>query len=170
MKLQYLILTFICTLFLLLQPQKAFAQQSYDAITPSVVARIIQEAGLSYQSKFDESGRPRIVVTDSNLPSEQFEIYFFDCVGDVKCESITLWSWYIPTVGINYARCNRWNQRNRFTRAYLDGDFNPVLEMDIQGLGGLGRQNLVILINAYIAAIPVYAEYMKVDMSSFEPR
>ena len=48
-------------------------------ITPIAVGRILQDQGIPYQTKFDESTkRPKIIVTARQLPSEQFEIYFFE--------------------------------------------------------------------------------------------
>ncbi|MBK67276.1 MAG: hypothetical protein CMP22_03990 [Rickettsiales bacterium] len=132
-------------------------------ITPMAVAKVLQDLNLSYQSKFDKDNNPRMIVTNNSLPSEQFEIYFFDCINEIECQSITLWSWYKPLIGINYARSNIWNRKNRFLKSYLDGDFNPVLEMDIQSFGGIGPVNLKTLITAYVSAIPVYADYMKVN-------
>lgn len=143
--------------------------QAMNAITPEVVARIIQDAGLSYQSKFDALDRPRIIVTEpTSLKAQEFEIYFFDCEQQVYCQSITLWSWYMPEARITHARSNLWNQKNRFMKSYLDKDSQPVLEMDIQGYGGLGAENLSVLINAYIKIMPAYAKFMAVDLQDDE--
>ncbi len=140
--------------------------QTLSAITPEAVARILQQAGYSYQSKFDALNRPRIVVSDpkEGLKAERFEIYFFDCEGEVNCQSITLWSIYVPKAEVSYARANLWNQKNRFVRSYLDKDLLAVLEMDIQGYGGLGIQNLTVLINAYLKVMPAYAKFMAADL------
>ncbi len=131
-------------------------------IDANSVGRVLQSLGLSYQTKFDENNVPRIVVTDKNMRSEQFEIYFFDCKMMTKCESITLWSWYLPTVSIQHARLNRWNQRNRFTKSYLDKNFKPTLELDIHASGGLGNRNLALLMNFYIENMKLFADYMVV--------
>lgn len=143
-----------------------FAQQSYandlNYIDANSVGRVLQSLGLSYQTKFDENNVPRIVVTDKNMRSEQFEIYFFDCKKMTECESITLWSWYLPTVSIQHARLNRWNQRNRFTKSYLDKEFKPTLELDIHASGGLGNRNLALLMNFYIENMKSFADYMVV--------
>lgn len=144
---------------------KLAKSQELKAITPEVVARIIQDAGLSYQSKFDSMDRPRIIVTEpTSLKAQEFEIYFFDCEEQVYCQSITLWSWYLPKARITHARSNLWNQKNRFMKSYLDKDSQPILEQDIQGYGGIGLGNLSVLINAYIKVMPAYAKFMAVDL------
>ena len=140
--------------------QQGSVINGFDMMT---VGRILQRLGLSYQPKSDRNGNPQISVTSRDLPSAQFDIYFFNCNAMSNCESITLWSWYRPSVGINYSHVNVWNKRNRWVRGYLDGDFQPVLEMDVHALGGLGEQNLYLMINAYVETMKAYATYMKVD-------
>lgn len=154
------LLTFL--LFALSFPTNGKAEDTLDAIDPLTVGRIIQSLGMPYQTQFDGLNRPRLTITDKNLRSEQFEIYFFDCKEGTKCESITLWSWYKPTVPQSFFKTNAWNKKNRFIKGYLSDEYQPVMELDINAAGGINRRNLEILIRAYVKTMDGYADFMTV--------
>jgi hypothetical protein len=44
---------------------------------------------------------------------------------------------------------NDWNRRHRFTRAYLDGDADPVIEADLDFAGGVTEGAIKAWINLY---------------------
>ncbi|KAG0730636.1 hypothetical protein G6F23_016099 [Rhizopus arrhizus] len=46
---------------------------------------------------------------------------------------------------------NTWNQEYRWTRAYLDDKNQAVLQMDMNAEGGIGKENLQILLNTFIS-------------------
>ncbi len=150
----------VCALVAL--PSTSRAQEKLDYIDPLTVGRILQSMRLSYQTQFDGANKPKLVITDKNLRSEQFEVYFFNCKDGTECESITLWSWYHPTTPQNYFKSNSWNKKNRFVKAYLDDEYQPVMEMDINAQGGINRRNLEILIRAYVTTMDGYADFMTV--------
>jgi hypothetical protein len=46
---------------------------------------------------------------------------------------------------------NAWNQEYRWTRAYLDDKNRAVLQMDMNSEGGIGKENLQIMLNTFFS-------------------
>ena len=43
----------------------------------------------------------------------------------------------------SFAKVNQWNADKRFSRAYLDDDDDPVIELDLDLEGGIARERLI---------------------------
>lgn len=160
------IMLFLC--FVFVAPFQAQAQEAensqrlYQRVDAGTVGRILQKIGIPYQSKFDEFGRPRLVITSRQIPTEQFEIYFFGCNSFGECDSFTMWSWFKPRVPITHYWVNQFNARARWGRGYLNSDDNPVFELDINITGGVTTAYMESMIRAYMTNLNHYARHVKV--------
>ena len=56
---------------------------------------------------------------------------------------------------------NAWNQEYRWSRAYLDEKNQAVLQMDMNAEGGLGKDNLQILLNTFISIAEDFGDAAK---------
>lgn len=126
----------------------AFAQQALTKLTVEEVGAAVEAAGHSYQASTAEDGTPVIQIDAPSSKAQQIEVAFFECDAKGGCEDIMIWSWYsVP--GLTVDKINSWNQNGRWTRAYIDGDKDPRLEMDINATGGIGTEALDILVNTF---------------------
>lgn len=128
----------------------AFAQQTITKLTVAEVGAAVQAAGHSYQASTAEDGTPILQIDTAGSKAQQLEVAFFECDAKGACEDIMIWSWYsVP--GLTVDKINSWNQNGRWTRAYIDGDKDPRLEMDINATGGIGVEALNILVNTFFS-------------------
>lgn len=126
----------------------AFAQQSLTKLTVEEVGAAVEAAGHTYQTSTAEDGTPIIQIEATGSKAQQIEVAFFECDTKGACEDIMIWSWYsVP--GLTVDKINSWNQNGRWTRAYIDADKDPRLEMDINATGGIGTEALGILVNTF---------------------
>jgi hypothetical protein len=124
------------------------AAQTLTKLTVEEVGAAVQAAGHSYQTSTAEDGTPIIEIDTSGSKAQQLEVAFFECDQKGACEDIMVWSWYsVP--GLTVDKINSWNQNGRWTRAYIDADKDPRLEMDINATGGIGKDALDILVNTF---------------------
>ena len=61
---------------------------------------------------------------------------------------------------VTAARVNEWNQQKRFTRAYADKDNNPVLEADLDFVGGVTEDAVKACIRLYRDLIGTYVKFL----------
>ena len=129
-----------------------------NGIDPAAVTGVLDLLGHQYRVGYDNYGAPLIGVLP-NAPDASQELYvlFNRCSPDNVCEDITLVSWDSERGPIHLEMINRWNRDNRFTRAFIDPDYGPVLQMDINSGGGLGPDSLTRQISAYFGALERFA-------------
>lgn len=56
----------------------------------------------------------------------------------------------IGNTGVTLEDVNAWNQQRLFTKAFLDGDGDPVLEMDVDLAGGITEARLRDALRTYV--------------------
>ncbi|ACY14542.1 YbjN domain-containing protein [Haliangium ochraceum] len=67
--------------------------------------------------------------------------------------------------GLRYLRCtlepiNEWNKQHRHSRAYIDGENDPVIESDLLSDGGLNRVKLRVFLRAFQASVAEYQRFL----------
>lgn len=129
-----------------------------DGIDPASVTGILDLLGHEYRVGYDNYGAPLIgVLPDSTDGSREMFVLFNGCDSENVCEDITLVSWDLERAPIHLEMINRWNRDNRFLRAFIDPDYGPVLQMDINSGGGLGPDSLTRQFNAYFDGLERFA-------------
>jgi hypothetical protein len=68
-----------------------------------------------------------------------------------KCLDLVMTATYKTKKPMPLKAINSWNQEYRWTRAYLDDKNQAVLQMDMNAEGGIGKDNLQILLNTFIS-------------------
>ena len=109
-------------LALVMCPALAAAQTIYETITPAKLEVIMDDMGLDVNKDDDSvdwniNGHNVVVFVGPNNESIQFYCYWRD--------------------EVTRSKINDWNRTTRFSRAYLDGDGDPVLELDLDIVGGV---------------------------------
>ena len=130
-------------------------------INTADVAAILDEAGVRYEITTDDVGDPLIVAEGTAaLVGERMAVFFYECQ-PVGCEDIRMYSYYSSRSGVGLDVINEFNKGLRWGRAFLDDDNDPVLELDINATGGIGREALRVLVNTYLSSMNTFAA--KVD-------
>ena len=92
------------------------------------IAELLQSEG--YQAKLEGEGADRFINT--GMAGYNFLILPFDC--DAKGENCKSVQFYVAFAAKNkptLEEMNTYASENRFGRIYLDGDRDPVIEMDV---------------------------------------
>ena len=111
--------------------------QMVRAQDPDSVAEALQAAGYAAQMGTDQVGDPMIT---SGVGGTTFQIFFYNCTDHRECATVQFHSGYDLNDPVSLERINEWNSSQRFGRAYLDREDDPILEMDVDlDDGGVSR-------------------------------
>ena len=102
--------------------------QMVRAQDPDSVVRALQQGGYAAKLGVDKVGDPMIT---SGVAGTNFQIFFYNCTDHKACATVQFHSGYDLTDPVGLERINEWNRSQRFGRAYLDKEDDPILEMDV---------------------------------------
>lgn len=112
--------------------------QMVRAQDPGSLVRALQGAGYAARIGTDKVGDPMIT---SGVAGTNFQIFFYNCTDHRQCATVQFHSGYDLRVPVSLERINEWNRSQRFGRAFLDKENDPILEMDLDlDDGGLSTQ------------------------------
>ena len=95
---------------------------------PSSVARALTATGRTAKLGTDGVGDPMIT---SALNGTNYQLFFYNCTNHRDCATVQFHSGYHLTTPVSLQTINEWNRSQRFGRAYLDKESDPILEMDV---------------------------------------
>jgi hypothetical protein len=111
--------------------------QMVRAQDPQSVVKAMQATGYTAQLTTDPTGDPMIRSAASGT---NFQVFFYNCTDHKACATLQFHSGYHLKTSPTLAAINEWNKGQRFGRAYLDKDNDPILEMDVDlDDGGLSQ-------------------------------
>ena len=116
----------------------AQAQSIVSAEDPGALIAIIQELGFQAKLEKDDVGDPVILSSSGGV---DFRIYFYECKNNKRCKSLHFSVGYDLADGSSLDAVQQWNADKRFASAYLDGESDPFLQMDVNTEGGVTQQN-----------------------------
>jgi len=102
--------------------------QMVRAQDPDSVVQALQDAGYAARLGVDKVGDPMIT---SGVSGTTFQVFFYNCTDNRNCATVQFHSGYDLQSSIGLERINEWNRSQRFGRAYLDAEDDPILEMDV---------------------------------------
>ena len=128
-----------------------------SAKDPQSVVSALQAKG--YAAELGETaGDPSI---KSGAGGVQFTIFFENCTKGKDCKTI-IFATGFTDVDATLAKVNEWNAANRFARAYLDSEQDPVLRMDLDlDNQGLSRQSFNEYIDIWGTLAPKYLNFLR---------
>ncbi len=103
------------------------AGQMVTAKDPQSVITVMQEAGFQAKLEKTEAGDPMIRSASSG---SRFTVFFYNCTKGADCATVQFFTGY-QKKGLKLERINEWNRDQRFGRAYIDKEGEPVVEMDV---------------------------------------
>jgi hypothetical protein len=86
------------------------------------------------------------------------QVLFYDCDGQGVCLSLAFVSYYPGSPGLD--AINTWNMERRWTKVYVDGDGDSILEMDVNAEGGIGRDALRVMAAHYLEHMPLFGDQL----------
>ena len=95
---------------------------------PQSLVRALQNGGYQAQLGTDKVGDPMIT---SGASGTTFQIFFYNCANHTQCATVQFHSGYHLTAPVTLDAMNQWNTSQRFGRAHLDKENDPILEMDV---------------------------------------
>jgi len=102
--------------------------QMVRAQNPDSVVRALQQGGYAAKLGVDKTGDPMIT---SGVSGTTFQVLFYNCTNNTACATVQFHVGYDLSTQITLEQINAWNRSQRFGRAYLDKDNDPILEMDV---------------------------------------
>jgi len=102
--------------------------QLVKAQDPQSLMRALQNAGYAAQLGVDGVGDPKITSASGGTT---FQIFFYNCTDHKECATIQFHSGYDLDKAPSFELINEWSRGQRFARAYLDKENDPILEMDV---------------------------------------
>ena len=139
----------------LLAASSAAAKPLPGGVTATEVAQALKAVGFETATSKDGAGDPMITVTGRGAP---FRVYFFGCERE-RCTSYQMALVLKPKEKPTYANVNSWNEERRFGRAFLDGDMNPNLHMDVDAEKGFTSDALAVHLETWIRMAPNFEGY-----------
>ena len=125
--------------------------QTVQANDPASITEILQSFGYRAELGTDSGGDPKI---SSSSGGASFSIFFYGCSNGQDCDAISFSSAFDLDPGSNVALMNDWNQKKRYTKAYLDDEQDPVIDMDVfLGEGGVSIDNFRYWVDTWERAV-----------------
>ncbi len=134
--------------------------QMVSAKRPETVVAFLQEKGFRAELSEGEDG-PQIKSGAGGTP---FTIFFRNCEKKLNCTTVSFFSGYTDLDNVPLAKINGWNQNNRFARAYIDSENDPVLIMDVDlDHDGIPKANFGEYLDIFSGLAPKYLNYLRGD-------
>ncbi|MGA9583615.1 MAG: YbjN domain-containing protein [Allosphingosinicella sp.] len=102
--------------------------QLVSAAKPETLVKALQAAGYTAKLEKDSTGDPMIVSAVNGHP---FRVIFYGCKANRGCATITFAAGFDKKTATGLDSINAWNRKNRFGRAYLDEEGDPIIGMDV---------------------------------------
>lgn len=141
----------ICALAVVLPSAMPAVAQNIVADDPASMTEVLQSFGYRAELSKDSGGDPKI---SSASGGANFSIFFYGCRDGQNCDAISFSSAFDLDPGSNTELMNEWNQKKRYTKAYLDDEQDPVIDMDIYlGEGGVSIDNFRTWVDTWERAV-----------------
>lgn len=148
----------ICTLgAVLLAPPATLAQTIVDATDPDQIAEIARGYG-AVDVTTDAAGDPLLL---GRMDGNQYQIIFYGCDGGTACTNIQFQAAWENTGSMDDATIRSWNAENRFGKALMDADYDPVIQWDVNLFGGVSHANLDNTFDWWRMVMNAFADYVQ---------
>ena len=114
------------------------------------VANMLDDMGYTV-TRSDGTDGPVLVLNPGTTGATDLRLEFLCNDFTEKCLDLVATATYATKKPMTLKAINAWNQEYRWSRAYLDEKNQAVLQMDMNAEGGLGKDNLQILLNTFIS-------------------
>lgn len=116
----------------------ASAQTLIDATDPARIADIGRGFG-AVEVTTDAVGDPML---RGRMNGTRYVVFFYGCDNGRNCTNIQFSAAWENTGAASERALRDWNTENRFGKAVLDAENDPVIKWDVNLFGGVSRTNL----------------------------
>lgn len=102
--------------------------QMVRAQDPQSLVKAMQAHGYVAELTTDRTGDPMIRSAASGT---NFQVLFYNCTDHRDCATVQFHVGYDLKTAPSLQSINEWNRSQRFGSAHLDGENDPILEMDV---------------------------------------
>lgn len=128
------------------------------AADPAGVVAAMQEFGYTATLETDSLGDPKI---SSRVSQSNFVVLFFGCTDNVDCASIQFYVGYDLTDSFSALKANEWNRTQLFTKATIDDEGDPALEMDVNlDFDGSGADNFQDVLDIWRISVEQFEDFI----------
>ena len=132
--------------------------QMVRAQDPNSVVQAMRNGGYEATLGTDGVGDPMVT---SSRNGTTWQVYFYNCTNNTDCATVQFHSGYDFTRSPSLDLINQWNQSQRFGKAYLDTEGDPVLEMDLDlDDGGLSRLLFIDNIEFWTSVLDKFEDHI----------
>ena len=125
---------------------------------PQSLVRTMLNGGYKAVLGVDKVGDPMIT---SEAGGTTFQIFFYNCTNHKECATVQFHSGYDLAQAPTLDLINEWNATQRFGRAYLDKEHDPILEMDVDlDDGGISPALFIDNIEFWTSVLGKYESYI----------
>ncbi len=136
--------------WLLLWGAVASATELVEKFSDDYVLQLLRNEG--YNPEKMKDGLFRLKVDNTTIA------LFNKADGDMQL-------YYSPSgVRVPLENINDWNRTHRLSRAYLDGDKDPVLESDLLSNGGLTEKHVTEFLKVFMMSVDAYRKFLAEHM------
>jgi hypothetical protein len=158
-------MSILLSLLAVVAPATGPALSSHD---PQTVVAYLQAEGYRAKLNANSEGKEQTVGPwiQTSEGGTNITISFLNCKNKKQCEDISFSSaWnFEDGKGPAAAPLHQWNADKRFTKAYLDREGDPVLEMDVLfSEGQLDRQTFATALDIFTDAIGKFEDVIGWD-------
>ncbi|KGD90320.1 hypothetical protein JL37_20385 [Achromobacter sp. RTa] len=121
--------------------------QDFDFDT---VNAMLSDMSYSPRKEDGEEG-PVLILAPANTGATDLRVEFLCNDFTEQCHDLVVTATYSSKKPVSLKAINAWNQEYRWTRAYLDDKNQAVLQMDMNSEGGIGKENLQIMLNTFFS-------------------
>ncbi|MGY6270523.1 DUF945 family protein [Achromobacter denitrificans] len=131
--------------------------QDFDLDT---VSAMLTDMSYAPRKQDGEAG-PLLILDPVGTGASDLRVEFLCNDFTEKCHDLVVTATYASKKPMSLKAINAWNQEYRWTRAYLDDRNQAVLQMDLNSEGGIGKENLQILLNTFFSIAEDFAAASK---------
>lgn len=121
--------------------------QDFDLDT---VTAMLDDMSYSPRKQDGDEG-PVLILAPGSTGASELRVDFLCNDFTEKCHDLVVTATYSSKKPVSLKAINAWNQEYRWTRAYLDDKNRAVLQMDMNSEGGIGKENLQIMLNTFFS-------------------
>jgi hypothetical protein len=119
-------------------PTALAAQSLVDATDPAAIAEIARGYG-AVEVTTDAVGDPML---RGRMEGVQYLVLFYGCEAGRNCTNIQFQAAWVNNGSTTEQDLEAWNRDNRFGKAHMDAEYDPIIQWDVNLFGGVSRANL----------------------------
>lgn len=133
------------------------AQTLLDATDPEAIAEIARGYG-AVEVTSDAVGDPML---RGRMEGVQYLVLFYGCNDGRNCSNIQFQAAWINSGNTTEDSLRVWNRENRFGKAFLDNENDPVIQWDVNLFGGVSRANLDDTFDWWRVVLDNFEDYLE---------